>query len=226
MSMKRNLVLFVLMVATLFIGEGIAQEVEAINSNFNLQEVFKVGKRNQRVRFFLSDGVNIMNYLAKSPAYYSVVNDDVKDQNSKFSHFAAISKQVNETSFYVFGGASDSTGLIVNFQLLACAIDLGKLLKTSGDKNIDIFNYYKIDEINIFLKPTIVKKHGDYKLSITPISPVSKNPPALNMQIPFLIRKNECMLPTELAIDLALQEAACKGSEQFCPGTVLPTKIK
>ena len=188
----------------------------------NTLNVFRVGDREQRVRFYISNHDAISSLLSNTPQYNKVRSDGLKTNSSTETLFNVVVSTPREAGFVEFGENSNWNGVAVNPALVLCATDLLKLVKKIGDKvtvtvegrEVTLFNRESIDEINLFLKPVTHIRKGlldvggtDYKLEIGPVSARPRDP-ALNVQVPFNVTNSECALPTEEALETSLKSAA------------------
>ena len=197
----------------LFSLQGMAQEFQVKNT----LNVFEVGGRPQRVRYYLSNATN-SNALINGTRQSTLVNNDARRVSSQsWSHFGALAVSPNGTYLADFAEGFNDYGLVVSPNLVLCASDVLRRVKEVGDRHQDIFNAKgkEIDEINIFLKPvTIVKAtpkaESDYKLQIADVQTSQARDPALNVQVPYNVTSSECALPTVEALDAALVTAANK----------------
>ncbi|HLD74833.1 MAG TPA: hypothetical protein VJB34_08040 [Bdellovibrionota bacterium] len=201
----------------LFSLQGMAQEFQVKNT----LNVFEVGGRAQRVRFYLSNKAATDELLVNT-RQSNLISGDPRRYNTSTQYsslWGALASNPSSGNYLAqFSESSDQFGLVINPSLVLCAADLLRRVKEVGDKHEAIFNAKgkEIDEINIFLKPVLVvkaepKSESDYKLQIADVQNAqTPRDPALNVQVPFNVTNSECALPSVEALETALLSAANK----------------
>lgn len=188
------------------VNNGFASDSDKPGSD--LLNIYKVGGREQRVRFFAGN-VQYLDFDDNS-AFHSTdrLKGDSLRLNQKYSWLGAISEVPHKAGFTPFLGEKNRRyGLIISPHLVLCGSKLLEQLQKVGE-NEDvkkIFEKFKIDEINIFLFITTAndpKKH--YKLEIAPEGP------ALKIQIPLIVPSGECLLTGDKRLREAIEKAAVK----------------
>lgn len=218
---------------------AMAQEFDSKNTvptapkESSKQPPYKVGGRDQRVRFFVADDkdssgkTDADKHLNNSPQHQQILKDPIPvsdfyyDANYRrveikypVTHLGKIANSPNNVGLSDFSQSSHF-GLVVNPSLITCAADILKVVKRVGDKNAKIMDEHKVDEINVFLRPiekkAAVTERKDYKLWITPVAAIP-NDPALNIMVPYATAEDSCMIPSDKAVDKALKNAAAAGN--------------
>jgi hypothetical protein len=180
--------------------------------------VWRIAGRAQRVRYFLADAEAVRRFWwfgsqssTHSEGFNHLVNDPIRSNQvgSVFNFFAA-GNSSTAVGYSEIGGNSNSWSSIVSPHLVVCATDMLKLVTQSSDKYRDVFERYKIDEINIFIKPVarvVDLREEDSRLDIAKVAARPRDP-ALNVRIPFVIENHRCMLPTVTVFERALEHAS------------------
>lgn len=163
-------------------------------------EAFKVGQREQKVRFFIADDKRSIDLVSNSPQD-ALLKKDVeisKSENSKWSLFGMVVHGPASVGLQKFSDNSMFNGLSVSPQLMVCASEGLKNLKIAGDKMPRVFQNWQIDVVNIFVKPVQQASEAESKMAIDP------KLKALNFQLSVWTRSGDCFLPSAEDIGEAL----------------------
>jgi hypothetical protein len=181
------------------------------------QRPFKIGRREQRVRFFLSRPAHIKTHITDSPQEDKMKTD--RKKGSQISPMAFIAGEPTDNALSEISEGARYPGLVVNPVMISCLSELLKKAKVAGDNNPNIMENAEIDEFNLFLLPVQNAAHlktifEPTKLQISPVSEDRTNlDPAINIQIPFLLSGGKCLVPTSRELGKAMAAAYKKGDD-------------
>lgn len=166
-------------------------------------ETFKVGQREQKVRFFMADDKRATDLVSNSPQD-GLLKKDVeisKSENTKWSLFGMVVHAPFSLGMQKFSDNSMFNGVAVSPQLMMCAAEGLRNLKNAGDKTPRVFQNWQIDVVNIFVKPVQHANEAESKMAIDP------KLKALNFQLSVWTRSGDCFLPSADEIGEALSIA-------------------
>ncbi|MBL7544424.1 MAG: hypothetical protein JNL11_11465 [Bdellovibrionaceae bacterium] len=166
-------------------------------------ETFKMGQREQKVRFFVADDQKSIDLVSNSPQDLLLKKDVEisKSENTKWSLFGMVVQAPATLGLQKFSDSSMFNGLAVSPQLMMCAAEGLKNLKLASDKVPRVFQNWQLDTVNVFVKP--VQHSGDAESKMA-IDPKLK---ALNFQLSVWTRSGDCFLPSAEEIQEALSIA-------------------
>jgi hypothetical protein len=162
-----------------------------------------MGQREQKVRFFVADDKRAVDLVSNSPQDILMRRDvDIsKSENSKWSLFGMVVQAPATVGLQKFSDSSLFNGLAVTPQLMICAAEGLKNLKSAGDKTPRVFQNWQIDVVNVFIKPVQHASEAESKMAIDP------KLKALNFQLSVWTRSGDCFLPSADEIQEALNIA-------------------
>jgi hypothetical protein len=165
-------------------------------------KAYQVGKRKQRVRFFISNIANVKKYFSDAPGSTKRGKDHLRE-NIAASHFCNIAVAPSNAGLNTFAETCNTRGIIVQPSLMNCAMTALNTVSAVGNKYPDVFDKWRIDEINIFVKPVEKIHDVDFKLEIAPVAAKPKDP-ALNVQVVFNVAEDQCYVSDSASLEKSL----------------------
>lgn len=163
-------------------------------------ETFKMGQREQKVRFFVADDQKSLDLVSNSPQDLLMKKDvDIsKSENTKWSLFGMVVQAPATVGLQKFSNNSLFNGLAVTPQLMMCAAEGLRNLKEASDRVPRVYQNWQIDSVNVFVKPVQHSNEAESKMAIDP------KLKSLNFQLSVWTRSGDCFLPTVEEITEAL----------------------